>query len=240
MNRFIKLKRRRVQVHPDQDMSEDEEVANYRSMLQQLKTLEVSSFVFNADVKEDFDRLINFLWTGDYSEALASLSACNPESSKLFRLMTTNTYVPRQDASKIHNEQRASREFEAIFTMLCRMQSQKKIPMLTVLLTLRAYKVKCHSRLADALAFFFRGALMSDAWTEKLIKRAVEFDPGPGYEVLDGVSACMFDNLTIRVGYKSYATQTSAGFRLDMTNWVRMPVPKHVGAANFNAAQICA
>lgn len=216
------------------------EVANYRAMLQSMQKLTLSSFVFDADSTEDIDRLINLLWTGNFKEALNSLSKANPEVTSLFRIMTRNTYKPSTEQAKCRNERDDKYELEAIFAMLCRKQSRKNIPLLTVILSLRAYKVKCHSRLEEAITCFFRGALMSISWTEKLIARALELDPGPSYESLPGVGACLFDNLTIKVAYKSYATQNTAGHRLDMTNWAQVAVPRHLVAPNFSIASICA
>jgi len=74
---------------------------------------------------------------------------------------------------------------------------------------------------------------------ESLIIRALERDPGPDYEELSGVGASCFDNLTIRVAYKAYSTQDSTGFRMDMTNWATMTIPRAVATANFDARKIC-
>jgi len=89
------------------------------------------------------------------------------------------------------------------------------------------------------LSCFFKGAMLSDAWVESLIIRALERDPGPDYEELSGVGASCFDNLTIRVAYKAYSTQDSTGFRMDMTNWATMTIPRAVATANFDARKIC-
>mmetsp|Transcript_28063 Transcript_28063/g.68020 ORF Transcript_28063/g.68020 Transcript_28063/m.68020 type:complete len:291 (+) Transcript_28063:211-1083(+) len=94
-------------------------------------------------------------------------------------------------------------------------------------------------RLLDALSCFFRGVVMSEKWVEKLVSHAVAADPGPEYEVMPRISCTIFDNLTIRIAYKAYTTQNSTGFRMDMTNWVKIPLPQHI-APTFSAERICA
>ena len=65
-------------------------------------------------------------------------------------------------------------------------------------------------------------------------------DPGPTYETLDGVGLAVFDNLTIQVGYKSYSADGLVGFRMDMTNWATIAVPRTLFGLRFDLATVCA
>ena len=55
-----------------------------------------------------------------------------------------------------------------------------------------------------ALRHFRRGVLAVPAWTDRLCKTARELRPPPEYEVLPGVTAAVFDNLTMKINYGSY------------------------------------
>ena len=82
------------------------------------------------------------------------------------------------------------------------------------------------------------GLLASHKWTDDFILFAMPFRPPPIYETLPGVGACMFDNYTRKVLYKSQATTESSGYRLDMTNSMSMAVPRHCASEQFDAAAI--
>lgn len=215
------------------------EVAHYREWLQSIKVLKLSPYVYDAHSTADTERLIRQLWSGEFKQALTSLPLANPEITSVLLSLTESNYVPRTETQINSHSRHRENQFEGLFTVLSRMRSINNIPLLTVLLSLRAYRVKASSRFKDALACFFRGVLLSDEWVERLVARALEMDPGPPYEVLQGIGACIFDNLTIRVAYKSYSTQDSTGYRLDMTNWVKMPLPKQLLPNSTDAATIC-
>eukprot|EP00964_Phaeocystis_antarctica_P165006 scaffold144214_cov332-Phaeocystis_antarctica.AAC.1 len=53
----------------------------------------------------------------------------------------------------------------------------------------------------------------------------MERDPGPAYKTATGISAAVFDNLMMNVGYKSYATGGEAGRKIEMTNWASLFMP---------------
>lgn len=236
--------KKRCQVLPSRNEEAEDrvleaEVNQYREWLQAIKVLKSSPFVFDSHSTDDTERLIQLLWTGKYKEALTSLPFANPELTSVLLSLTESTYVPRTQSQIIAHARHRENQFEGLFTVLTRMRSINSIPLLTVLLSLRAHRVKTAGRFKDAVACFFRGVLLSDDWVERLVARALELDPGPPYEVLQGIGACIFDNLTIRVAYKSYSTQDSTGYRLDMTNWVKMPLPKYLMPNSIDADTIC-
>ena len=111
--------------------------------------------------------------------------------------------------------------------------------MLPVLLALQAYSMKVPGRFLETLACFFRGGLMSDWWIEPFIADAVKRDPGAHYVALDGVGLTAFDNCTIQVGYKSYAADGIVGFRMDMTNWATIAIPRTLFGLRYDLATIC-
>lgn len=187
--------KKRCQVLPSPDEEAEDrvleaEVSQYREWLQAIKVLKSSPFVFDSHSTEDMERLIQLLWTGKYKEALTSLPLANPEVTSVLLSLTESTYVPRTPSQIIAHTFHRENQFEGLFTVLSRMRSINNIPLLTVLLSLRAHRVKAAGRFKDALACFFRGVLLSDDWVEKLVARAIELDPGPPYKVLQGIGAC--------------------------------------------------
>ena len=53
----------------------------------------------------------------------------------------------------------------------------------------------------DATAYFTR-CVMSRDWTGALCDLGADRDPGPSYPVAEGISAAVFDNLSIQVNYR--------------------------------------
>ena len=81
----------------------------------------------------------------------------------------------------------------------------------------------------DALGCFFKGAIMSDEWTEKFVERALLRRPKCPFTPIPDFGLTAFDNLQIRIGYKAFATVDTAGvstnYMLDMTNWLTFDIP---------------
>ena len=46
------------------------------------------------------------------------------------------------------------------------------------------------------------------------------------YEILDGISAAVFDNFTEQMNYSAAHNADSQGQRIDMTNWATLNLPK--------------
>ena len=80
---------------------------------------------------------------------------------------------------------------------------------------------------------YFGRAVMSRTWTEELCDAAVERDPGPNYPIAEGISAAVFDNLMMNVGYSSFGTSGQAGRKIEMTNWATLFLPAAAMPAGF-------
>eukprot|EP00965_Chrysotila_dentata_P188081 6172526-Pleurochrysis_carterae.AAC.2 len=68
---------------------------------------------------------------------------------------------------------------------------------------------------------------------------ATELRPKPPASALPLLGACMFDNYTRRVLYKSQKTSEDGGFLLHMTNSCSMHVPALLSPLKFNADALC-
>ena len=60
-------------------------------------------------------------------------------------------------------------------------------------------------------------------------------------ETIEGVEACSFDNFSMRTNYGALdRIQGGQGAKLDVTNWCRLGLPRHLVSPGFNAQQILA
>ena len=73
------------------------------------------------------------------------------------------------------------------------------------------------------------GLLMNRRWTEQLVEEAHTFKP-PSLEreTIWEVWFTCFDNYTRRCLYKSQVAAGEGGYRLDMTNWGSMKIPRRL------------
>ena len=74
---------------------------------------------------------------------------------------------------------------------------------------------------------------MSHDFSAELCDSAAERDPGPNYDVVQGITAAVFDNLSIQVNYSSYMTKGESGHRIEMTNWATMFLPNRAMPKGF-------
>ena len=63
--------------------------------------------------------------------------------------------------------------------------------------------------------------------------------PPPVDALLLGVAVATFDNLSMKVDYSSYVHDGEGGYRLDMTNYFSVRIPRHLAERGFNAQQLC-
>ena len=190
-------------------------------------TLRPSPFVFNLDKAEDVERLIDLIWSGEIGDMLCRLVEANPELAGILHAATGNTYVPTQKRRAIYDFHRGN-QFGGVFCQLYRMHSQKLTTLVTVLLSCKAYKSKADGGYVNAIGCFFKGATMSDEWTERFVERAKTRRPSCPFTPVPDFGLTVFDNLQIRIGYKGFNTQDSSGvtsnFMLDMTNWLTFDI----------------
>ena len=165
-----------------------------------------------------------------------SLRAGNIELARFLDTMCSNSYRERTPRDRCHDE--AELRIEAILSLLVRIQSQKKFTILCLRFSLASYRIYLERDVWQMIHAVAPGLLASFTWTEEFILYALSFRPAPKYETLPGVGACMFDNYTRQVSYKSKATTESSGYRLDMTNSMSMAVPRHCASDQFDAAAI--
>ena len=206
-------------------------ITSLQQQLRSAMTLNQCAYAFKLDNPEDVDNLIDLLWSGDIRRGLHTLVSENPALTALLFAITGNTYVPAPARREMYEFHR-SNLLAGVFSQLYRMRSQKCTTLITVLLALKAYKTKADGAFLDALGCFFKGAIMSDEWTEKFVQRALLRRPSCPFTPVPDFGLTAFDNLQIRIGYKAFATQDTAGvttnYMLDMTNWLTFDIPAHV------------
>ena len=135
---------------------------------------------------------------------------------------------------------RQDTQIEALLTVLARVRSMHEIPLLTVRISLEAYRVNVPAVFWRFLAKLLPGVLLSDVWVEDFIPLAMKERPPPGYEELSGVGATVFDNYQRRLLYKSHVTVDSGGYIYKMTNWASLRIPKHLADPDFDPLHACA
>ena len=82
-------------------------------------------------------------------------------------------------------------------------------------------------------ASYFGRFVMGRPWTEELCDIGMQRDPGAQYPVAEGITAAVFDNLSMQAGYSSYMVGGQAGTRLEMTNWATVFLPAAAMPAGF-------
>ena len=129
--------------------------------------------------------------------------------------------------------------WEGTLTALFRARSNRSVPLIVAALSVRFLSYKIPRQVWESISFFTR-LVMSPVWTQEICTLAVQHDPGAPYATADGLSAACFDNFTMQVGYGSYATVDSSGYRLDMTNWASLSLPAAAIPAGLNIPQLLA
>ena len=98
--------------------------------------------------------------------------------------------------------------FEAVLSALFRARSQNFVPLETAALTVTFLHYQVPHAAWDALAYFTK-TVMCRTWTDSLCDEAVLRDPGPPYwyPTAAGMTAAVFDNFMLKIGYGSFATE---------------------------------
>ena len=174
--------------------------------------------------------LIDKLWSGEYLSAAGRFSEANPE---LVSILTQQRLDDAEAAPRFRTLQSALPRFEAVLSTLFRARSQKFVPLETAALSLCFLHYQVPHAAWDAITYFTSG-VMSRTWTDNICDEALERDPGPTYPTAGGMSAAVFDNFMMKIGYGSYATEGQAGYQLHMTNWATAFIPATAVPANFN------
>jgi hypothetical protein len=144
------------------------------------------------------------------------------------------------DCNSSDPTERQETQIEALLTVLSRVRSIHEIPLLTVRISLEAYRVNVPNIFWRFIAKLLPGVLLSDTWVEDFIPLAMQERPQPRYEELSGVGACIFDNYQRRLLYKSHVTMDGGGYIYKMTNWATLRIPKHLADPDFDPMHACA
>ena len=189
--------------------------------------------VYDMDSEIDQERLAKDIWTLPFEKSLFDLRAANHELVTVLTCAIQN----RSDVTESLIENKL-RLIDGLLLNICRAQSQKKMPLLTVGLSIMGDANHLTRELHDLLTLHFKGALASEKWTKDLMKIARNHRPPPSDPVLEGVVVATFDNLSMQVDYSSYVREGEGGHRLDMTNWFSTTIPRWLAGRHFDAAQI--
>ena len=109
---------------------------------------------------------------------------------------------------------------------------------MTVRVSLAALRAQLPVDIWQILHQLAPGLLMSRNWTRTFARQAIQYRPPASYETMPRVGACMFDNYARKIQYTSQWTTDSSGYRLDMTNYCSMAVPRQLFHA-FDAQIEC-
>ena len=193
--------------------------------------LRLPALLYHMDGKHDRNALIDALWSGEFlttrgregrftekNPFLVSLfeNLCDEETSAAPR--RRKTIIPR---------------FEGVISHVVRARSQKRVPIEVAVLSLVFLQYSVPHFVWNAAAQLTR-AVMSMSWTVQLCEDAILRDPGPSYPTATGMTAAVFDNFMMKIGYGSYATQEFKARTFQMTNWASVFLPAQSVPAPFN------
>jgi hypothetical protein len=185
--------------------------------------------VYHMDSADARNALIDTLWTGSYESVIGHLTSANPQVVSFFEQLRSDDSEtpPRLEAKK------SRPRFEGVLAGLFRARSQKVVPLEVAALSVAFMEQRVPQFTWNAIAHLTH-SVMSHSWTEQFCEDALKRDPGPPYETATGMSAAVFDNFMIRVGYGSYATHESSARTFQMTNWATAFLPANVLPAGFS------
>ena len=189
-----------------------------------------------------YETMIDYLWTGDYTSAAGRFTDANPALVNFFETQSLDDEISRPD--NLRRGERGLgisffRRFEATMRALFRARSQNLVPFETAALSVLFLQYGVPHIAWNAVAQLSR-AVMTRSWTESMVEAALERDPGPQYPVALGMSAAIFDNFMMKIGYGSYATSNSHGHRFEMTNWASVSLPQSAIPLSLDIARMVA
>ena len=115
---------------------------------------------------------------------------------------------------------------------LFRARSQKYVPLETAALSVAFLHYTVPHVAWDAISYI-TSSVMSRTWTDKFVDDAVVRDPGPVYPKACGVTAAVFDNFMMKVGYKSFATDGEAGYQITINDELGHGIPSSACSASW-------
>ncbi len=197
---FTHVKRCRPDVDSDQE-EDGSEMHELQPSVQPLperlaQPIRTAGLVYNMNVQSDRERLAVDLWRADYAQQSAALREANPELVAVLQAAMKNSVraTPAFLASK-------QLLLDGMLLNIVRAQSQLNVPLLSAALSILGECNKVSREYHDAIATFFKGAAMSEPWTEGFLAEARVLRPPPEEEMLPGVIVAVFDNLSMQVDY---------------------------------------
>ena len=175
---------------------------------------------FDMNCEGQKEQLVDALWSGEW--ARTSRTRFSDANSAIVSLLEQMT-VDGGEAVRFRELQGQSR-WEGVFHALFRARSQRWVPIETAALSIMWLYYRVPGPVWEVAAYFSK-IVMSKHWAERISDLGADRDPGPTYAVAEGISAAVFDNLSIKVGYSSYMTGGQSGYRIDMTNWATVFLP---------------
>ena len=193
----------------------------------ELLSLKSPKYLYDMRVPAERNRLIDDLWAGDYISAAGQFTQANAGLVSFFE----QQLLDGQSGGRML-ELKARPRFESVLNALFRARSKDLVPLETAALSIQLLHYQVPAVVWQTLNTFTRN-VMCATWAEDLCEDALARDPGPPYPVAKGITAAVFDNFMINVGYGSYATVDSSGTKFAMTNWATAMLPAAAMPANW-------
>ena len=220
----------RVPKRPSVAAAAISQASNLVATAAKLLQLYTPAHVYHMDNPAARTALMDLLWTGEYTSAAGRFSEANPE---LISIFSQQRLDGADSAPSFRELQSVFPRFESVLRALFRARSQKYVPLETAALSVAFLHYTVPHVAWDAISYF-TSSVMSRTWTDTFVDEAVVRDPGPAYPKASGVTAAVFDNFMMKVGYKSFATDGEAGYEITMTNWATAFLPALAVPAGFS------
>ena len=151
---------------------------------------------------------------------------CNPDLEEFLEERTSNEYSARPSQQLDADDTTARRRSRLNYSagLIARNRNQHFLPKHQLLLALQSK----HKLMNERLWFDYSTMRLvpSYNWTDQFVTNALQTPRPLQYEVLDGISAAVFDNFTEQMNYSAAHNADSQGQRIDMTNWATLYLPK--------------
>ena len=174
---------------------------------------------------ETIEPMVDWLYEGDFHDAISDVLQNNPDICELLVASTSNTVRYNGEHWEQHHARKELR-LGQLAGQLIRCQNLHNVPPFTILLACEFYRASMPQSCYDLLCML--RIVVSRDWMRKVLLPVSRIRwPGPPYELLDWVTAAAYDNFTIQVNYNAMQTEGDDGFRMDMTNWMTIYLPKY-------------
>ena len=195
----------------------------------ELLQLRTPPFTYHMDTDGAKASLADALWSSEWVDSVGSrFSDVNPALRFLFEQQTIDGETEPTRFRELHGQSR----WEAVVSTIFRSRSQRLVPIETAAMSIMWLYYRIPKPVWNAATYFGR-FVMSRGWVEEICDIGMQRDPGPTYPVCEGITAAVFDNLSMNVGYSSYAAGGQAGHKIDMTNWGTVFLPAVAMPSSF-------